>query len=164
MKVPAGSAGGRASYAVPVAVTSTDSGWKVSGTITIHNPASMDASITDVSGAMGVGRARPAEMPRPPSGTGLSSSDLASLANMSQELTGPHAPYMLIVYVLIDKIKSGELKPGDRVPSVTELVGTYNVSHSTARRALAKLKDMGLTDTVPGYATFVRLPDQDEPS
>jgi len=83
---------------------------------------------------------------------------------MSQELTGPHAPYMLIVYVLAEKIKSGELKPGDRVPSVTELVGTYNVSHSTARRALAKLKEMGLTDTVPGYATFVRFPDQNAPS
>jgi GntR family transcriptional regulator len=83
---------------------------------------------------------------------------------MSQELTGPHAPYMLIVYVLAEKMKSGELKPGDRVPSVTELVETYSVSHSTARRALAKLKDMGLTDTVPGYATFVRLPDQDKPS
>jgi DNA-binding GntR family transcriptional regulator len=93
--------------------------------------------------------------------TSPSNSDLASLANMSQELTGPHAPYMLIVYALADKIKSGELKPGERVPSVTELVGTYSVSHSTARRALAKLKDMGLTDTVPGYATFVRLPDQD---
>jgi GntR family transcriptional regulator len=96
--------------------------------------------------------------------TGLSSSDLVSLANMSQELTGPHAPYMLIVYVLAEKIKSGELKPGDRVPSVTELVKTYDVSHSTARRALAKLKEMGLTDTVPGYATFVRLSDQDGPS
>ena len=95
---------------------------------------------------------------------GLSSSDLAGLANMSQELTGPHAPYMLIVYALAEKIKSGELKPGDRVPSVTELVEMYKVSHSTARRALAKLKDMGLTDTVPGYATFVRLPDQDVPS
>ena len=95
---------------------------------------------------------------------GYSSSDLASLANMSQELTGPHAPYMLIVYVLVDRIKSGELKPGDRVPSVTELVGSYNVSHSTARRALAKLKEMGLTDTVPGYATFVRFPDQGAPS
>ena len=95
---------------------------------------------------------------------GLSSSGLASLANMSQELTGPHAPYMLIVHVFVEKIKSGELKPGDRVPSVTELVETYNVSHSTARRALAKLKEMSLTDTVPGYATFVRFPDQDGPS
>jgi GntR family transcriptional regulator len=92
--------------------------------------------------------------------TGLSSLGLASLASMSQELTGPHAPYMLIVYVLAEKIKSGELKPGDRLPSVTELVETYAVSHSTARRALAKLKEMGLTDTVPGYATFVRFPDQ----
>ena len=73
--------------------------------------------------------------------------------------TGPHAPYMLIVYALAEKIKSGELKPGDRVPGVTELVGTCNVSYSTARRALAKLKEMGLTDTVPGYATFVRFAD-----
>ena len=78
--------------------------------------------------------------------------------------TGPRAPYMLIVHALAEKIRSGELKPGDRVPSVTELAGTYDVSHSTARRALAKLKDMGLTDTVPGYATFVRQPDQDGPS
>ena len=56
---------------------------------------------------------------------------------MSQELSGPHAPYMLIVYVMAEKIKSGELKPGDRMPSVTELVETYSVSHRTAMRALA---------------------------
>ena len=74
-------------------------------------------------------------------------------------ITGPHAPYMLIVYALAQKIGSGELKPGDRMPGVTELVQTCNVSPSTARRALAKLKDMGLTDTVPGYATFVRFAD-----
>jgi DNA-binding GntR family transcriptional regulator len=82
---------------------------------------------------------------------------------MSQGLTGPHAPYMLIVNVLAEKIKSGELEPGDRMPSVTELAQAYDVSHSTARRALAKLKEMGLTDTVPGYATFVRFPDQGAP-
>ena len=95
-----------------------------------------------------MGGQRPGRAPRPGQG-----------ADPAQP--GPHAPYMLIVYVLAEKIKSGELRPGDRVPSVTELVGTYSVSHSTARRALAKLKDMGLTDTVPGYATFVRFPDQD---
>lgn len=72
-------------------------------------------------------------------------------------VTGPHARYMLIVYALAEKIQSGELKPGDRVPSVTGLVETYHVNHSTARRALAELKEMGLTDTVPGYATFVRF-------
>jgi hypothetical protein len=31
--------GEQASYSVPVTVTATDSGWKVEGTITIHNPA-----------------------------------------------------------------------------------------------------------------------------
>ncbi len=78
--------------------------------------------------------------------------------------TGPHAPYMLIVCALVERIKSGELKPGDRVPSVAELVETYNFSPSTARRAMAKMKEMGLTDAVPGYATFVRSADKDGPS
>ena len=82
---------------------------------------------------------------------------LAAAARSST--TGPHAPYMLIAYALAEKIKSGELKPGDRMPSVTELVQTYDISTGTARRALAKLKEMGLTDTVPGYATFVRFAD-----
>ena len=36
-------------------------------------------------------------------------------------ITEPHAPYMLIVYALAEKIESGELKPGDQVPGVTEL-------------------------------------------
>ena len=78
--------------------------------------------------------------------------------------TGSHAPYMLIVCAMAEKIRSGELQPGDRMPSVTELVQTCNISPSTARRALAKLKEMGLTDTVPGYATFVRLAGNDGPS
>jgi GntR family transcriptional regulator len=142
--------GEQASYSFPVTVTAMDSGWTVEGTITIHNHRES---------------ASPGQLRcQDPSELRASSSELASLANMSQELTGPHAPYMLIFYVLAEKIKSGELKPGDRLPSVTELVGTYSVSHSTARRALAKLKEMGLTDTVPGYATFVRFPDQDDPS
>ena len=71
--------------------------------------------------------------------------------------TGPRAPYMLIVCALAEKIKSGALKPGDQVPGAAELARTCNISPSTARRALAKLKEMGLTDTVPGYATFVRF-------
>ena len=83
----------------------------------------------------------------------------ARAATARGSITGPHAPSMLIACALAAKIKSGELKPGDRVPGVTELVGACNVSHSTARRALAKLKDMGMTDTVPGYATFVRFAD-----
>jgi GntR family transcriptional regulator len=81
----------------------------------------------------------------------------AALAAAARDsTTGPHAPYMLIAYALAGKIKSGELKPGDRMPGVTELVQTYDISPGTARRALAKLKETGLTDTVPGYATFVR--------
>ena len=80
----------------------------------------------------------------------------ARAAAARASITGPHAPYMLIAYALAEKTGSGELKPGDRMPRVTETVETCNVSPSTARRALAKQKETSLTDTVPGYATFVR--------
>jgi len=40
---------------------------------------------------------------------------VARTVAVGDSTSGPHAPYMLVVYVLAEKIKSGELKPGDRV-------------------------------------------------
>jgi DNA-binding GntR family transcriptional regulator len=74
------------------------------------------------------------------------------VASVSQ----PLAPYLRIATDIRGRIERGELKPGERVPSVTGLAESYQVSHGTARRALATLKAWGLTDTVPGWATFVK--------
>lgn len=83
------------------------------------------------------------------------------------EPTGPHAPSMLIVYLPAEKIQSGKLKPGDRVPGVTELAESCNVSHSTARRAHAKLKTWASPTPCPatphssGCPTRTAQPNQD---
>jgi DNA-binding GntR family transcriptional regulator len=68
----------------------------------------------------------------------------------------PQPPYLRIAAELRAKIEHGELRPGEQVPSVTELADTHNVSRATARRALQLLKDEGLTEGVSGWGTFVR--------
>jgi DNA-binding transcriptional regulator YhcF (GntR family) len=53
------------------------------------------------------------------------------------------------------RIKSGELRPGDRVPSVVALTREYSIAQATAQKVLAHLRQAGLTKTVPGMGSFV---------
>jgi len=71
----------------------------------------------------------------------------------------PQPPYLRIAHDLREKIEHGELRPGEQVPSVTELAAAYGVSRGTARRALDLLKEWGLTNAVPGWGTFVKARD-----
>lgn len=68
----------------------------------------------------------------------------------------PQPPYLRVAAELERRITSGELGPGEQVPSVTRISAEFGVSRSTARRALDVLKGQGLTDAVPGWGTFVR--------
>jgi GntR family transcriptional regulator len=58
------------------------------------------------------------------------------------------------------RIASGELEPGQRLPSESELVSTYLVSRSTIRKAIGVLRSEGLVvvEQRPGSprATYVR--------
>lgn len=65
-------------------------------------------------------------------------------------------PYRQLAGILRDKISSGELAPGSRLPSILELGDQYQVATPTVRKALALLKDEGLIVGVGGYGTFVR--------
>ena len=65
-------------------------------------------------------------------------------------------PYLRIANDLRSQIERGELRPGEQVPSVTQLAETYSVSRGTARRALDMLKQWGLTEGVAGWGTFVK--------
>lgn len=67
-------------------------------------------------------------------------------------------PYRQLAGQLREQIRSGELAPGDRVPSIPELSRTMKVSRQTAHRALAVLSEEGLTTTQIGRGTFVRQP------
>lgn len=64
--------------------------------------------------------------------------------------------YEEIVKQIIEKIKSGELKPGDRLPTERDLVVHLNVSRTAIREALRSLKIMGLIDSKVGSGTFIK--------
>ncbi|GLI01425.1 TetR/AcrR family transcriptional regulator C-terminal domain-containing protein [Phytohabitans aurantiacus] len=69
-------------------------------------------------------------------------------------------PYQRIVADIRDRIDSGRLRPGDRVPSTRQIVRDWGVAMATATRAIAALREAGLVDTRPGAGTTVRHPHQ----
>lgn len=66
---------------------------------------------------------------------------------------------------LTEQIASGRLKPGDRLPSNTQLREQYGVSITVVRGAMQWLKAAGLVEGVHGVGVFVveepRLPKRD---
>ncbi|WP_077597718.1 GntR family transcriptional regulator [Olsenella urininfantis] len=52
-------------------------------------------------------------------------------------------------------ILSGELDPGEALPSIRGLAATLRISAITTKRAFAELEAQGLIETVPGKGSFV---------
>jgi GntR family transcriptional regulator len=66
--------------------------------------------------------------------------------------------YALLYAELSRRIRSGEWKPDERVPSERELCDRYQVSRTLVRQALALAERDGLLVRVPGKGTFVARP------
>jgi GntR family transcriptional regulator len=66
--------------------------------------------------------------------------------------------YHQILLELTERIESGELGVGDRLPSEADLVADFGVSRTTARRALDELRRQGLVRREPGRGTFLASP------
>lgn len=64
--------------------------------------------------------------------------------------------YLRIAAELRQRIDSGDLGPGDVVPSEATLVSRYGVARGTARQALAHLETAGLIEVRHGKGRFVR--------
>lgn len=67
----------------------------------------------------------------------------------------PKPPFVRIADDLAARIDSGELRPGDRVPSTREITQTWGVAMATATKALARLRERGLVHPEPGRGTLV---------
>lgn len=63
--------------------------------------------------------------------------------------------YSQVKEYLESQIVSGELSPGEPVPTVNELAERFDVSVITTNRALVELANDGLVTRVPGQGTFV---------
>ncbi|MFF9572438.1 TetR/AcrR family transcriptional regulator C-terminal domain-containing protein [Streptomyces sp. NPDC014685] len=67
-------------------------------------------------------------------------------------------PYLRIAGDIRRRIDSGELAPGDRVPSTRHITREWGVAMATATKALAALGQEGLVRAVPGVGTVVAEP------
>ncbi|MFJ2186301.1 GntR family transcriptional regulator [Streptomyces anulatus] len=65
-------------------------------------------------------------------------------------------PYLQVVSALRKQIVGGELKDGDRIPSVRDLATEWSISQATAMKAVAALRADGLVESVTGVGTIVR--------
>lgn len=57
---------------------------------------------------------------------------------------------------LIDMLRAGDLRPGDRLDSVESLAKSFHVGRSAIREALSALRAMGLLEMRQGEGTFVK--------
>jgi DNA-binding transcriptional regulator YhcF (GntR family) len=70
------------------------------------------------------------------------------------------AAYLRVAASVRARIENGELQPGDRVPSVRQIVAEWGVARATAEKALRVLRTEGLVVThVRGAGTVVRQED-----
>ena len=67
----------------------------------------------------------------------------------------PDPPYRRIVAEIRARILAGDLRPGDRVPSIRQIAQRWGVAVATATKVMAALRDDGLVETKVGAGTVV---------
>lgn len=83
---------------------------------------------------------------------------LASADRLTGRISNALPAYQRIQSALRKRIDSGQLHPGDPVPSERDLAKIHHVSLMTARHALASLEREGLVERRRGIGTFVAPP------
>ena len=72
----------------------------------------------------------------------------------------PRGLVQVIVDDLARNIRDGLIKPGDKLPTESEIMARFEVSRPVVREALSKLQASGLVETRHGIGTFaLALPD-----
>ncbi len=75
---------------------------------------------------------------------------LFPIDNQSNELK-----YRQLISVIQDAISRGQLKPGDLLPSINQVMKESNLSRDTVFKAYGELKRSGVIDSVPNRGYFV---------
>ncbi|KWR76518.1 FadR/GntR family transcriptional regulator [Cupriavidus sp. IDO] len=60
-----------------------------------------------------------------------------------------------VVSSLSEEIRQGRIKPGDKLPTESEIMAAQGVSRTVVREALSRLQASGLVETRHGIGTFV---------
>jgi DNA-binding GntR family transcriptional regulator len=67
----------------------------------------------------------------------------------------PLPPYRQIADILRRRIEAGQYQPDTRIPTESELIEAFEVARTTARRAIAVLREEGFIYTVPQRGSYV---------
>lgn len=65
--------------------------------------------------------------------------------------------YTRLTNIFLDKIRSGEWRPGRQIPTEEELCRSFDVSKITVRRAVTNLVFDGHLEKIQGRGTFVKM-------
>ena len=68
------------------------------------------------------------------------------------------ADYIRIADEITAEIKSGTLKPGDKLPSLAQMVSKYDVSPSTVQMSYVRLEALRIIRRHQGKGVFVTDP------
>lgn len=74
----------------------------------------------------------------------------------------PKKIYEEVAETIYELIRSGQLKPGDRLDSVQQLAENFQVGRSAIREALTALRAMGLIEIRQGEGTYVKEFEADQ--
>jgi DNA-binding FadR family transcriptional regulator len=66
-----------------------------------------------------------------------------------------------MIRTLEEQIRNGVLRPGDRLPSETELEKGFGVSRTVVREGLQALKSRGMLESRRGSGTYVAMPSRE---
>ncbi|MEV0108262.1 GntR family transcriptional regulator [Nocardia sp. NPDC050799] len=83
---------------------------------------------------------------------------------MSAQAQRPGPPYQVIAAQIRARIVSGDLRPGDRVPSIRQIAQRWGVAVATATKVTALLRAEGLIETNTGTGAVVGAPGARERS
>ena len=64
--------------------------------------------------------------------------------------------YHQVATIIKDQIHIGQIKPGDKLPSESEMIAHYKIGRLTVREALKQLVNDGYVDKVQGKGTFCK--------
>jgi len=82
---------------------------------------------------------------------------MAVTSSTAAEISPAPRPLHQQVYAAItDAIRTGRLRPGDRLPTERQFCEQFGVSRATVRRALGRLVDEGAVEATVGRGSFVR--------
>ena len=79
----------------------------------------------------------------------------ASMSDLAQPTRRPRGLVPEIVASLSKSIRDGQIKPGDKLPTESEIMARFAVSRTVVREALSNLQAANLVETRHGVGTFV---------